>query len=144
MKGRAVRNGHTDDAITNVVAGKTRKRRHGGRVVLSLDVESDVRDALRSRAKHAGVSMAEYVASMLIEGPAPHRQGIARIAQPLAAVSYRLEQMADARRQDDINALDREVGEACAIVADALRSLKSDHDAEVGRFDRERNEWEGT
>ena len=39
------------------------RARHGGRVVLSLDVEPRVRDALRDRATAAGVSMAEYIAN---------------------------------------------------------------------------------
>ena len=43
----------------------SKTQRHGGRVVLSLDVEPRVRDAFRERAAAAGVSMAEYLSNAL-------------------------------------------------------------------------------
>lgn len=143
MRGMAVREGCAEEVIADVVVGKT-KRRHGGRVVLGVSVEPEVRDALRSSARRCGVSMAEYLANVLAGGAAPHRQETARLAQPLSALSYRLAQMREARRRDDRVALDREIGEAQGIVTDALRSLVHEHAAEVERFEGVRNEWEGS
>lgn len=118
--------------------------RHGGRVVLSLDVEPKTRDALRERAATAGVSMAEYLANALA---LPKRQYVTEaveIAQPLANVSYRLAQVELAIREGDTATALDEIAATKRVIAEALAPLQRQHVDEVRRTDRRRSGgWTG-
>ncbi len=118
--------------------------RHGGRVVLSLDVEARVRDELRERALLAGVSMAEYLGNALAQPERPYATAAAEIAQPLAQVSYRVAQAADALKRGDISAAMSELDATRRIVAEALIPLRRRHDEEIRANDRRRGGgWSG-
>jgi hypothetical protein len=118
--------------------------RHGGRVVLSLDVEPKTRDALRDRAAAAGVSMAEYLANALARPERQYVTAAVEIAQPLTHVSYRLAQIELAVRDfDTATALD-EIGAVKRVIAEALAPLQRQHVDEVRRTDRRRGGgWTG-
>src|SRR5689334_22739797 len=101
--------------------------RHGGRVVLSLDVEPKTRDALRDRAAASGVSMAEYLANALARPERQYVTAAVDIAQPLAHVSYRLAQVELAiRNGDTATALD-EIGATKRSIAEALAPIQREH-----------------
>jgi len=118
--------------------------RHGGRVVLSLDVEARVRDALRERAALAGVSMAEFIGNAIAQPERSYATPAAEIAQPLAQVSYRIAQTADAIRRGDVGAAISELDAARRLVSDALIPLRRQHDEEVRTDDRRRGGgWSG-
>jgi len=117
----------------------TQKRgggRHGGRVVLSLDVEAHVRDALRERASAAGVSMAEYLGNALAEPERSYSTAAVEIAQPLTQLSYLLAQISQALDRGDVGAAITDVHAAGRIVADALVPLRHRHEQEVRENER--------
>jgi len=119
-------------------------KRHGGRVVLSLDVEPHVRDALRERAAVAGVSMAEYLSNALARPARSFATASAEIAAPLTMLSYRIVRAREALRAGDAAALSRELDDAQRDVAEALRPLASPHAEEVRQHDRRRTGgWSG-
>ncbi len=123
---------------------RSRKRRHGDRVVLSLDVQPRVRDSLRERAAQSGVSMAEYLSNALARPERSYATASAEIAQPLTILSYRIARAQDALRAHDVAALSRELYEAQRDVAKALRPLVTPHAEEVRQRDRRRaGGWSG-
>jgi len=131
--------GHASSKISKAVGN-----RHGGRVVLSLDVELRVRDALRERAASAGVSMAEYVSNALAEPERSYATSAVEIAQPLAQVSYRISQVVQALKRTDVDAAIVELDAAKQIVSDALVPLRRRHDQDVRVNDRRRGGgWTG-
>lgn len=105
--------------------------RHGGRVVLSLDVESRVRDSLRDRAAAAGVSMAEFLSNALAEPERSYVTDAVEIARPLAQVSYRLAQVIQALERGDLALAKGDVEAARRIVAEAMIPLRRKHAEEV-------------
>ena len=113
--------------------------RHGGRVVLSLDVERRVRDSIRERAALAGVSMAEYVSNAIARPERSFATASAEIVQPLTALSYRIARAQDALRASNIEAALRELNDAQRDVAGALRPFTAPHAEEVRRRDRRRS-----
>ena len=118
--------------------------RHGGRVVLSLDVEARVRDALRERAALAGVSMAEYIGNAVAQPERSYATAAAEIAQPLAQVSYRIAQATDALTRGDVGVATSELDAARRLASDALIPLRRQHDEEVRTNDRRRGGgWSG-
>jgi len=118
--------------------------RHGGRVVLSLDVDARVRGALRERAAMAGLSMAEYLGNALAQPERTYATAAVEIAQPLAQVSYRIAQAADALKRVDVSAATSELDAARRIASDALVPLRRQHDEEVRTNDRRRGGgWSG-
>jgi hypothetical protein len=119
-------------------------KRHGGRVVLSLDVEPRVRDAIRERAALAGVSMAEYISNAVARPARSFATAAAEIAVPLTMLSYRIARAQEALRTGDAAALSRELDDARRDVAGALRPLSAPHAEEVRRRDRRRSRgWSG-
>ena len=105
--------------------------RHGGRVVLSLDVESRVRDSLRDRAAAAGVSMAEYLSNALAEPERSYATTAVEIVQPLAQVSYRLAQAIEALASGNVASATDDIETAKRIVAEAMIPLRRKHSEEV-------------
>ena len=105
--------------------------RHGGRVVLSLDVDPRVRDALRDRAASAGVSMAEYLSNALAEPERSYATTAVEIVQPLAQVSYRLAQAIEALESGNVAAAKHDIETAKRIVAEAMIPLRRKHAEEV-------------
>lgn len=138
MKGRDLGGSDAGAAVDAALAGDTRKRRHGGRVVLSLDVEPEVRDALRERAAAAGVSMAEYLAAAVAQPARTYDTSAVEMAQPLTQVSYRIAASLDALRAGDVDRVRELLTEARAVVATALRPLAQQHDREVRERDPRR------
>lgn len=122
----------------------SKTQRHGGRVVLSLDVEPRVCDALRERAALAGVSMAEYVSVAIARPERPFATESAEIAQPLTALSYRIARSQAALSAGETDSLARELSDAQRIIAEALRPLNASHVEEVRERDRRRaGGWSG-
>lgn len=122
----------------------SKTQRHGGRVVLSLDVEPGVRDALRERAALAGVSMAEYVSVALARPNRVFATACAEVAQPLAQLSYRISRAQQAAAAGDHSAVDAELDVARRIAAEAMRPLATPHAEEVRSGDRRRaGGWSG-
>lgn len=118
--------------------------RHGGRVVLSLDVEPRVRDALRERASFASVSMAEYLGNALAQPERAYATGAVEVAQPLAQVSYRISQALQDLERGDIVAATCELEAARRVVSEALIPLRRRHEEEVRGHDRRRGGgWTG-
>lgn len=118
--------------------------RHGGRVVLSLDVEPNVRDALRGRAAASGVSMAEYLANAIVRPERSYATASAEIAQPLTQVSYRLAQAARALDREDVTTAATELDAARKIAAEAMASLCRRHAEETrGNDSRRGGGWNG-
>lgn len=121
-----------------------KKQRHGGRVVLSLDVEPSVRDALRERAALAGVSMAEYVSVALAQPNRVFATAVAEIAQPLVQVSYRISRAQEAAAAGDHSTVAAELESARRVAAEAMRPLATPHAEEVRSSDRRRaGGWSG-
>jgi len=119
-------------------------QRHGGRVVLSLDVEPSVRDALRERAALSGVSMAEYVSNALARPTPTFATTSAEIAQPLAILSYRIARAQRAENDGDLATATGELEDAKRVVAEAMHSLSQSHAEEVRSRDRRRGGgWNG-
>lgn len=120
------------------------KRRHGDRVVLSLDVEPHVREALRERAASSGVSMAEYLSNALAEPERLYGTAAVAMAQPLATASYHLSGALAALNAGDADAARIELQIAVRHVADALRPLERSHAEEIRSVDRRRaGGWTG-
>jgi hypothetical protein len=105
--------------------------RHGRRVVLSLDVDPRVRDALRDRAASAGVSMAEYLSNALAEPERSYATTAVEIVQPLAQVSYRLAQAIEALESGNVASARDDIFAAKRIVAEAMVPLRRKHAEEV-------------
>ncbi len=121
-----------------------RTKRHGGRVVLSLDVEPRVRDAIRERASLIGVSMAEYITNAVAIPERSFMTAAAEIAQPLTVLSYKISRARELLRSGDSLALGLELEDALRIVAEALLPLAAPHAEEVRRLDRRRaGGWRG-
>lgn len=112
--------------------------RHGGRVVLSLDVEPQVREALRERAAGCGVSMAEYLANALAMPDRLHATASAAQAQVLAHISYEIARARESIATADDAALVSALEAMRIVVADTLRPLASSHAEEVRSLDRRR------
>ena len=122
----------------------SKTQRHGGRVVLSLDVEPRVRDALRERAAAAGVSMAEYLSNALAEPERLYATTAAEIAQPLTIASYRLRQVLAALEGHDPDRVRSELQAAVHVIAAALKPLERSHADEIRSIDRRRaGGWTG-
>ncbi len=122
----------------------SKTQRHGGRVVLSLDVEPRVRDALRERAAVAGVSMAEYVSVALARPERVFATTSAEMAQPLVQLSYRISRAQQAAAGHDHSTLTAELEFARRIAAEAMRPLASPHAEEVRLGDgRRAGGWGG-
>ena len=118
--------------------------RHGGRVVLSLDVEPKVRETLRERAALAGVSMAEYVSVALAQPNRAFATASAEIAQPLVQLSYRISRARQGAAAGDCSAVAAELDLARRIAAEAMRPLVAPHAEEVRSGDRRRaGGWSG-
>jgi N-acyl-L-homoserine lactone synthetase len=123
---------------------ESRTQRHGGRVVLSIDVEPRVRDALREHAVLAGVSMAEYVSVALAQPSRAFATTSAEIVQPLAQLSYRISRAQQAAAAGDNQAVAAELECARRIAAEAMRPLAAPHAEEVRSADRRRaGGWSG-
>ncbi len=120
------------------------RARHGGRVVLSLDVEPKVRDALRARAAAADVSMAEYLANALARPERSYATAAVEIAQPLAQISYHLAQATRALDRGEAEPAKVEVDAARRIAAEAMLHLSRHHAKEVRSNDGRRGGgWTG-
>jgi len=115
-----------------------RTSRHGGRVVLSLDVEPQVRDALRERAATSGVSMAEYLTNALALPDLLHATESAAQAQVLARISYEIARAREAISSADDAALVSALETVRTVIAEALRPLARSHSEEVRSLDRRR------
>lgn len=129
-----------------VPKGKRIKKgsRHGGRVALSLDVEPDVREALRERAAASGVSMAEYLTNALANPERLYATQSAAQARALARVSYEIARARSALASADSAALASALEAARIIIAEALRPLSASHAEEVQSLDRRRaGGWSG-
>jgi len=119
-------------------------QRHGGRVVLSLDVKPCVRDALRERAAVAGVSMAEYVSVALAQPNRAFATALAELAQPIAQLSYRISSAQQAVAAGDHSTVAAELELARRIAAEAMRPLVAPHAEEARTGDRRRaGGWSG-
>lgn len=120
------------------------KPRHGDRVVLSLDVEPHVREALRERASSSGVSMAEYLSNALAEPERLYGTAAVAMAQPIAIISYHLSRALAALNAGDADVTRIELQIATRHVADALRPLERSHAEEIRSVDRRRaGGWTG-
>jgi len=128
-----------------VPKGKRAKAtRHGGRVVLSLDVEPRVRDALRERAALAGVSMAEYVSVALAHPDRVFATASAEIVQPLVEISYRISRALNAAYSGHHPNVSTELELARRVVAMAMIPFAAPHAEKVRSGDRRRvGGWSG-
>ena len=118
--------------------------RHGGRVVLSLDVEPHVRDALRERAAASGVSMAEYLANALAEPDRLFATPSASSAQVLAQLSYEIARAREGAVAAENAGLVLALDKMRSVIVDALRPLSQFHREEVHALDRRRaGGWSG-
>lgn len=118
--------------------------RHGGRVVLSLDVEPHVRDALRERAAASGVSMAEYLSNAIAIPDRLYATESADQAHALTRISYEIARLRDAIDSVDIATLLSALEGMRRITVDALRPLARSHAREVRSLDRRRaGGWTG-
>lgn len=118
--------------------------RHGGRVVLSLDVETHVRDALRDRAAHAGVSMAEYLSNALAEPERSYATTVTAIVEPLAQIAYRLGAAIDALERGDAGIAMDDLVAGKRIVAEAMIAFRRQHAEEVRSSEPRRGgSWAG-
>jgi hypothetical protein len=121
-----------------------RTSRHGGRVVLSLDVEPQVRDALRERAAASGVSMAEYLTNALALPDRLHATESAAQSEVLVRISYEIARARAAVAAGENDALVSALESTRTTVADALRPLARTHAEEVRSLDRRRaGGWSG-
>lgn len=119
-------------------------QRHGGRVVLSLDVEPKVRETLRELAALAGVSMAEYVSVALAQPNRVFATASAEIAQPLVQLSYLISRVQQAATAGDHSTVVAELEFARRIVAEAMRPLMAPHLEEARSGDgRRAGGWSG-
>lgn len=122
----------------------SKTQRHGGRVVLSLDVEPKVRETLRERAALAGVSMAEYVSVALARPERMFATTAAEMVQPLAQLSYRISLAQQAAALGDHSTVAAELELARRIAAEAMRPLVAPHSEEARSGDRRRaGGWSG-
>ena len=122
----------------------TKTQRHGGRVVLSLDVEPRVREALRDRAAASGVSMAEYLSNALAEPERLYATAAAETSQPLTITAYHLRQALAALEDDDPDRARSELQAAVHVIAAALKPLERSHADEIRSIDRRRaGGWTG-
>lgn len=120
------------------------KPRHGDRVVLSLDVEPHVREALRERAAASGVSMTEYLSNALAEPERLYGTVAAEVAQPLAFVSYHLSGALAALNTGDAETARVALQVVVRHAAEALRPLARSHAEEIRSVDRRRaGGWTG-
>ena len=117
-------------------ATPTKRSHHGTRVVLSIDLERDARDALRERAAAAGVSLTAYVRNAIALPERAYQTSAADLARPLMDISAALAQL---RRilvahgnPEALAALDA----ARHVLAQALFPLSRQHDAEVRANER--------
>ena len=118
--------------------------RHGGRVVLSLDVEPHVRESLRQRAAGVGVSMAEFVSNALAEPERSYATDAAELAQPLAQISYHLAQLTQALGRGDLAAATADLEAAKRILTTAMMPLRRKHAEQVRANDPRRSGgWTG-
>ena len=123
---------------------ESKTQRHGGRVVLSLDVEPSIRDTLRERAALAGVSMAEYVSVALAQPERAFATMSAQIAQPIAQLSYRISRAQHAAAAGNHEDAATELELARRIAAEAMRPLAAPHAEEVRSGDTRRaGGWSG-
>ncbi len=122
----------------------SKSKRHGGRVVLSLDVEEHVREALRERAAASGVSMAEYLANALAIPDRLYATASAEQAQALARISYETARACAAVVSADYETISSALETMRRIIADALHPLARSHAEEVRSVDRRRaGGWSG-
>lgn len=117
-------------------------QRHGGRIVLSLSVPPEVRDAVRARAAAAGVSMAAYLANAIARPERTYATASAETAQPLTQAGYRIVRALAALEADDHDATRAMLVEAQRILAHALLPLAREHDREV-RLSDSAGAWTG-
>jgi len=123
---------------------RSKTTRHGGRVVLSLDVDPRVRDALRERAALAGVSMAEYISVALAQPYRAFATASAELAQPLVQISYRICRALHSAAACDHQTVFAELELARRIVAEAMGPLGAPHSEQVRSGDRRRaGGWSG-
>jgi hypothetical protein len=124
--------------------------RHGGRVVLSLDVEPSARDALREKAAAAGVSMAEYFTNAIAQPEqCTFRTDAAEIGRPLIRVSDHQRRALEMLKRGDVDAAVAELEAMRAVIHDALTPLARRHQEEVRANERrigvrtDYRAWEG-
>lgn len=122
----------------------SKTQRHGGRVVLSLDVERSVRDALRERASHAGVSMAEFLRNAIAEPEKLYMTNAAQIARPMTAISYHVNRALAALADGAVGEAMSQLEAARRAMAEFLRPLERAHSDEIHERDRRRaGGWTG-
>jgi hypothetical protein len=97
---------------------------------------------IKKRAQARGVSMSSYVENALLTMRTP-LPPTAEVAVPLAAVAYRLAQIADALERDDDVGVRTHLSAAHDIVARALLRLRKRHQAEVRDLQRVGEDWHG-
>lgn len=118
--------------------------RSGGRVMLSVAILPEVRQALHARAAAAGVSIAEYVANAIAEPGRIFATEPAAIAKPLSDLSYRLSQIKHATDRNDSDALHLHLNASIEIVSKALLPLGREHMESVHeRDERLAGGWHG-
>jgi hypothetical protein len=127
-------------ATTKEATGKKR-RRHGGRVVLSLDVLPGARDALRERAAVAGVSRAEYVSNAVARPERSYATTAAELGQPLTRLSYLVARAIAALSENHADSAAAHLQAAKTVLADALAPLARRHIDELRTCERHFGGW---
>lgn len=120
-------------AVDDALRGRKRVRgsRHAERMI-AANVTVEELAVISAHAKRAGyATLAEYVRAVALSPRPVYDTDAARVAQPLAAISVRLARCLDVLDRNETDALRGYLEEMQRIVADALQSLRREHDAEV-------------
>lgn len=121
-----------ENAITNALEGrKARKPRGSFRTdrAIAADVTADEYAAIREHARIGGYdSLAQYVRAVCLAPKAIYDTDQARIAKPLAEVSYLVARAGDALQRHDMAGVADNTERIRVIVSNALRPLSRAHE----------------
>ncbi len=136
MNGQAGNTNTATEAIHNATLGEKPERKMRGARRASKLIATNVTDEkfaiIAGHAKRAGYeSLAEYVRAVTLTPKAVYDTDQARIAKPLADVSYRIARALDVLDRKRLDAVHGYLIDMQTLVADALRGLARDHDSEV-------------
>lgn len=129
---------HADSAETvlrDAIEGRKSRKSRGSRRaahVIAADVIADEYAAIVEHARVGGYeSLAEYARAVCLAPKAIYDTDQARIAKPLADVSYRVARARDALQRGDLTAVAAHIEEIRVTVSEALRPLSRTHERTV-------------
>ena len=136
MKGEFAATGSASAAIAGATNGrkshkKVRGARHASKMI-AANVTYDELTVIQGHAKRGGYeSIAEYIRAVATTPQAVYDTDYARIAKPLADISYRLARALDALDGGDTEKVRTCIKEASVAAASALAPLARSHDRVV-------------